>query len=222
MSDPAFVPLADYQELPEAATRQRAAEFLAEMRRRRSVRQFSPRPLPRGVVEDCVAAAATAPSGANLQPWHFVIVQSAAVKRRIREAAEGVEREFYQRQAPRQWLDDLAPLGVGPEKPFLEAAPCLIVPFVQPSGRTPEGTIRKHYYATQSAGIAVGILIAAIHRAGLACLTYTPVRMGFLNAILGRPAHERPVLILVTGYPAPGAVVPNIRRKPMRAVVSFA
>jgi nitroreductase len=220
MSDPAFVPLADYRELPAAVMRERAAEFLAEMGRRRSVRQFSDRQVPREVVEDCVAAAATAPSGANLQPWHFVIVQSAAVKRRIREAAEREERDFYERRAPRQWLEDLAPLGTGPNKPFLEAAPCLVVPFVQLSGRTPEGAVRRHYYAVQSAGIAVGLLIAAIHHAGLVCLPYTPSRMGFLNEILGRPAGERPMLILVTGYPAPDAVVPDVRRKPKEAVLS--
>ena len=222
MSEISTVALDGYCELPESAMRQRGADFLAEMRRRRSVRDFADRPLPPGLIEDCVAAAATAPSGANLQPWHFVIVRSAATKRRIRELAEREERAFYGGRASQQWLRDLAPLGTSATKPFLETAPCLIVLFVELTRRTPDGAVRRHYYPLQSAAIAAGMLITAIHHAGLVCLPYTPCRMGFLNPILGRPRNERPLMIVVTGYPAPGARVPALTRKPWDQVVSYA
>jgi nitroreductase len=222
MSAPPMVPLLDYHAPPPAEVCQRAAEFLAEMRRRRSVRTFSDRRVPREAIRDCVAAAATAPSGANLQPWHFVVVESPAVKQQLRAAAEREERAFYGSRAPRQWLDDLAPLGTGPDKPFLETAPYLIVVFVEMTSRTPEGTLRRNYYASTSAGIAVGILITALHHAGLVCLPYTPSRMGFLNSLLARPENERPMLILVTGYPAEDARVPVLERKPLTEVLSFA
>ena len=222
MSAPRTVPLVDYEARPPAVIQQRAAEFLAEMRRRRSVRAFSDRAVPREAIRDCVAAAATAPSGANLQPWHFVVVESPALKQQIRAAAEREERAFYQSRAPRQWLADLAPLGTGPGKPFLETAPYLIAVFVETTSRTPDGSLRRNYYASTSTGIAIGILITALHHVGLVCLPYTPSRMGFLNGLLGRPASERPVLVLVTGYPADDALVPALERKPLEDVVTFA
>ena len=220
MAEPAFLPLVHVEYPPEAMKR-RAAAFLSDMRRRRSVRQFSDRPVPGGVIEDCLRAAATAPSGANCQPWHFVVVTDAAVKRRIREAAESEEREFYDRRAPDHWLDALAPLGTSADKPFLEAAPYLIVIFVQRCGLEPDGTSKRHYYPAESVGIATGILITALHNAGLASLTYTPSRMGFLNDILDRPNHERPFLILVIGHPAADAVVPKLPKKSLSEVATF-
>jgi len=220
MAEPAFLPL-DHVELPPEEMKRRAAAFWSDMRRRRSVRQFSDRPVPKGVIEDCLRAAATAPSGANRQPWHFVVVADAAVKRRIRKAAEREEREFYDRRAPEQWLDALAPLGTCADKPFLEDAPCLIVIFVQRYGLEPDGTQRKHYYPIESVGIATGILITAIHNAGLVSLAYTPSRMGFLNRLLDRPDNERPLLILVTGYPAADAVVPRLPKKSFRQIATF-
>jgi iodotyrosine deiodinase len=220
MSGPPRIPLPDDRRFSEEEMVRRADEYLAEMRLRRSVRDFSTRPVPRRIIEDCVAAAATAPSGANLQPWHFVVVESPEVKRRIREAAEEAERAFYAGVAPPQWLADLAPLGTGPEKPFLETAPYLIAVFVETSRRTPDGTMLKNYYPGPSVGIAVGMLIAGLHRAGLACLPYTPTRMSFLNEMLGRPGNERPMLIVVAGYPAEHADVPAIGRKPLGGVMT--
>jgi len=221
MNQAGFAPLTHYLELPAALMQQRAAEFLAEVQRRRSVRQFSNRPVPREVIEDCLRAAGTAPSGANMQPWHFVVVETPGIKRQIREAADREELAFYQHRASPQWLADLAPLGTNASKPFLESAPCLIVVFAQLSGRTPQGEVRKHYYAVQSTGIAVGMLITAIHHAGLVCLPYTPSRMTFLNGILARPPQERPLVVLVTGYPAEDAVVPQIERKTLQQIASF-
>ncbi len=179
------------------------------------------RPEPRAIFEDCVAAAATAPSGANLQPWHFVIVGDPAKKREIRVAAEIEEREFYTQRAPPEWLDALAPLGTDEHKPFLETAPWLIAIFLQRHGALPDGRTVKHYYATESVGIATGILVTALHHAGLVSLTHTPSPMGFLNAILGRPTHEKPFLLLPVGYPAEGATVPDIVRKPLAEVATF-
>jgi iodotyrosine deiodinase len=218
---PHFVPLAGYREYPHSEMVERAEAFAAELSRRRSVRQFSDRPVPRTVIEACLRAAASAPSGANLQPWHFVVVGDAATKARLRGAAEAEEREFYQRRAPAEWLAALAPLGTDAEKPFLEVAPWLIAVFVQRYGLLPDGTKVKHYYPIESVGIATGMLIAALHHAGLACLTHTPSPMAFLNEILDRPANERPFLLLVTGYPAADAVVPDITRKPLDQVASF-
>jgi iodotyrosine deiodinase len=220
MAESQFVSL-DYCEYPAEEMQQRAAVFCADMRRRRSVRQFSDRPVPAGVIEDCVRAAATAPSGANKQPYHFVVVTDPAVKRRIRVAAEAEERAFYQRRASQEWLDDLAPLGTDAHKPFLEIAPCLIAIFMQRYGLLPGGTTAKHYYVRESAGIAVGVLIAAIHHTGLVSLPYTPSRMGFLSEILGRPENERPFLLLAVGYPAEGATVPDIRKKSLEEIATF-
>lgn len=220
MAESPFIPL-DYREYSGEEMQRRAAAFYADVRRRRSVRQFDERPVPEGVIEDCVRAAATAPSGANKQPWHFVVVTDLQVKRRIRAAAEEEERAFYQRRASREWLDDLAPLGTDAHKPFLELAPCLIAIFMQRYGLLPDGVRSKHYYVRESVGIVTGMLIAAIHHAGLASLPYTPSRMGFLSEILGRPENERPFLLLAVGYPAQGAVVPNIHRKPLEEIATL-
>jgi len=221
MTKPKFVPLANYREYPLEEMKQRAAAFYTEMQRRRTVRHFSDRPVPREIIEDCLRAAATAPSGAHMQPWHFLIVTDPVVKRQVREAAEDVEREFYNTYAPQEWLEALAPLGTDEHKPFLETAPYLIVIFAQRYGLLPNERKIKQYYVPESVGIATGILITAIHQAGLVSLTYTPSRMGFLNDILGRPANERPFLILVVGYPAADAVVPDLRRKSLQEIATF-
>jgi nitroreductase len=221
MAEAQQFPLSDYREYSPAEMQRRAAEFYADIRRRRSVRDFSDRPVPAGVIADCLAAAGTAPNGANLQPWHFVAVADPAVKRRIREAAEEEERQFYGSRAPQDWLDALAPLGTDASKPFLETAPWLIAIFAQPYGLAPDGRRVKHYYVTESVGIATGFLIAALHHAGLATLTHTPSPMGFLTEILGRPSHERPFVLLVVGYPAAGATVPAITKKPLHAIATF-
>lgn len=214
-------PLAGYRQLPLDEMARRAREFREEMSRRRTVRDYADRAVPRALIEDCLRAAGSAPSGANLQPWHFVAVSSAALKREIRVAAEAEEREFYSRRAPDDWLAALAPLGTGPEKPFLEVAPWLIAIFEQRWGYDATGRKVKHYYPNESVGIATGLLLAALHHAGLATLTHTPSPMKFLNRILGRPAQERPFLLLVTGYPAPGAMVPDIHRKPLEEIATF-
>ncbi len=218
---PKFIPLANYREYPIEEMVRRSAAFRAEMQQRRTVRHFSDRPVPREVIEHCLAAATLAPSGANRQPWHFVAVSDPDVKRKIREAAEAEEREFYRHRAPKEWLEALAPLGTDEHKPFLETAPCLIVIFEQRYGLLPDGRSFKHYYANESVGIATGILITAIHHAGLVSLTHTPNPMDFLNDLLDRPDNERPFLILVVGYPADEAVVPDIRRKTLEEVSTF-
>ncbi len=221
MIQPVFVPLGEYREYPVGEMRARAAEFYGEMKRRRTVRQFSPQPAPREILEDCLRTAGTAPSGANMQPWRFVVVTDPELKGRIREGAEAEEREFYGGRAPREWLEALAPLGTDERKPYLEIAPYLIVIFAESYGVTPEGQKVKRYYATESVGIATGFLIAALHHAGLATLTHTPSPMGFLNDILGRPARERPFLILVVGYPAEDAQVPVISKKSLEEIATF-
>jgi len=192
-----------------------AGAFARVMARRRSVRQFSPRPVPRAVIERCVAAAASAPSGANKQPWRFVAVADAELKARIRRAAEAEERAFYERRAPERWLADLAPLGTDARKPFLEEAPWLVVVFKLVRGDD-GGAV---YYPGESVGIACGLLLAALHHAGLATLTHTPSPMGFLRDVLGRPAHERAYLLVPVGYPAEGCRVPAITRRPLEEVL---
>lgn len=213
----------DHRRLPLDESQARAEAFAAAVARRRTVRDFSSEPVPRALIERCLAAAGTAPSGANQQPWHFVAVGPGdrALRRRLREAAEAEEREFYESRAPQAWLDALAPLGTDADKPFLEIAPWLIAIFVQPHGIAADGAVVKHYYATESVGIATGLLIAAVHDAGLVSLTHTPSPMKFLNELLGRPAHERPFLLLVVGYPAADAQVPDITRKPLDAIATF-
>lgn len=210
---PQLVPLSGYREYPIEEMRRRAADLLSDVRRRRSVRHFSSRPVPRDVVEDCIRVAMTAPSGANFQPWHFVLVGDREVKRRIRLGAEEEERSFYEHRAPAEWLAALAPLGTDARKPFLETAPYLIVVFAQLHGVEDDGTKIKHYYVNESVGIATGMLITALHHVGLASLTHTPAPMRFLNEILDRPPREKPFLILVVGYPEIGARVPDISKK---------
>lgn len=221
MADRAFIALPDYREYSTQEMKRRAEEFHAEIRRRRTVREFSDRHVPREIIEDCVLAAGTAPSGANMQPWHFVVVSNPAVKKKIRDAAEEEEREFYRHKAPQEWLDALAPLGTNEHKPFLETAPYLIVIFAQSYGVLPDGRKVKHYYPHESVGIATGILITAIHHAGLVSLTHTPSPMGFLNELLGRPPQERPFLILVVGFPAEDASVPAITKRSLREIATF-
>ena len=215
-----MIPL-DFVELTPAIMQARAEEFLQTAQRRRSVRQFSDRAVPREIIETCIRAAGTAPSGANMQPWHFAVVSDAAVKRRIREEAEKEERAFYEERAPDDWLEALAPLGTDASKPFLETAPWLIAVFQQRFGEDETGRRQKHYYATESVGLATGMLISALHRAGLATLTHTPSPMGFLSEILERPRTERPFVLLVVGYPAPDAEVPDIQRKSLDEIASF-
>jgi nitroreductase len=198
----------------------RAADFHALMDGRRSVRAFSDEPVPRRCVELAIATAATAPSGANKQPWTWVVVDDPGLKKRIRQAAEEEERRSYLGgRMPKQWLEDLEPLGTDWRKPFLESAPFLVVCFAQSFEVAEGGRRRKHYYVAESVGIACGLFVAALHHMGLATLTHTPSPMGFLARILKRPGHERPYLLFPLGYPADGAAVPDIRRKPLREVM---
>ena len=212
MTSPSFRPLG-WQGLPLESMHQRAGEFRDELRRRRTVRDFAPTPVPREIIEACILGAASAPSGANRQPWHFVAVGDPELKRRIREGAEEEERTFYGGRAPDDWLQALAPFGTDANKPFLEIAPWIIVVFAETVGVDEDGSPRKNYYVTESVGIATGMLIASLHHAGLATLTHTPSPMRFLNGILDRPEQERAFLLLVAGYPAPDARVPDIARK---------
>jgi len=215
------VPLSGYERRSDAEMAERAETFYALMRTRRTVREFSPEPVPRRVIEAALRTAGSAPSGANLEPWRFVVVSDPAVKRRIREAAEHEERLFYEQRASDEWLAALEPLGVDADKPFLDTAPYLIAIFQQKWGVAPDGSRVRHYYPAESVGIATGLLIAALHHAGLATLTHTPSPMGFLNELLRRPDHEKPFLLLVVGRPAEGATVPDIQRKPLGEFVSF-
>lgn len=223
MADPRYRPVPlQFEFLSPDEQRARAREFLGRVGTRRTVRHFSAEPVPDEVIDAAIAAAASAPSGANMQPWRFVVVRDPEVKRHIRAAAEAEERESYERRMPDDWLEALAPLGTDWHKPFLEIAPVLIVVFrvdyaVEPR---PDGAERhvKHYYVSESVGIACGFLLAALHWAGLATLTHTPSPMGFLSEILGRPKNERPYLLVPVGYPAPDAAVPDIRKKRMDEV----
>jgi nitroreductase len=221
VSDYPTIPLEQYREIPVEEMRARLEDFYSEMNRRRTVRDFSDRPVPRDIIETALKVANTAPSGANLQPWHFAIVSGPETKKNIREAAEAEEREFYTHRASEEWLAALKPLGTDDHKPFLETAPYLIAVFMQKFGELPDGRKVKHYYPAESTGLATGMLIAALHRAGLATLTHTPSPMKFLNEILGRPKSERPFLLLVAGYPADDARVPDIRRKTLEEFTSW-
>ena len=221
MTPPKFIPLPPREDLTDAEMIARSARFQVEMARRRTVRDFLDRPVPREVIESCLRTAGSAPNGANLQPWHFVAVSEPKLKHKIRVAAEAEEREFYEHRAPNEWLEAIAALGTNAEKPFLETAPWLIAIFARPYRLLPDGRKMKHYYATESVGIATGFLVAALHVAGLASLTHTPSPMGFLNKLLLRPAHEKPFLLLVVGYPAEDANVPDIQRKPLSEISSF-
>jgi len=216
----AFVPLARYREYPVPEMLERSRAFADDLARRRTVRAFSDRPVPREVIEACLRAAGTAPSGAHQQPWHFVAVSDAGVKQAIRAAAERAEAEFYA-TAPAEWLAALAPLGTDMHKPYLDTAPWVIAVFAERYGANADGTRRTHYYVMESVGIATGFLLSALHHAGLATLTHTPSPMGFLGELLGRPANERAVMLVVAGYPAPDAQVPNLERKPLAAITTF-
>jgi iodotyrosine deiodinase len=221
VSDHPTIPLTAYREYPVDEMRARLAEFYQDVSRRRTVRDFADRPVPRDIIETALKAAGTAPSGANLQPWHFVVVAGAGTKKKIRAAAEAEEQEFYSHRASAEWLAALEPLGTDESKPFLEAAPYLIAVFLQKFGELPDGRKVKHYYPAESTGLATGLLITALHRAGLATLTHTPSPMKFLNEILDRPKSERPFLLLVVGYPAADARVPDIDRKALEEFTSW-
>ena len=221
MTDHKFIPLTTYREYPADEMQERAQQFRESLQRRRTVRDYSDQEVSIDVINECLLAAGTAPSGANLQPWHFVVVSDPATKTKIREGAEVEEREFYEKKAPQEWLDALAPLGTNDKKPFLEVAPFLIAIFVQRYGLKPDGSQFKHYYPIESVGIATGMLITALHNAGLATLTHTPSPMGFLNEILGRPKNERPFLLLVVGHPSGDAEVPDITKKTLDDMVTY-
>ena len=221
MLEPRFVPWTGHREYPEAEMLQRAEEFNVEVQRRRTVRAFSSRAVSRAVIEQCLLAAGSAPSGAHQQPWHFVAVNDPATKADIRARAEAAEREFYSGVAPKEWLEALALLGTDENKPYLETAPWLIAVFAQLYGIGSDGEKRKHYYVQESVGIACGILITALHHAGLATLTHTPSPMGFLAERLGRPANERAVMLVVAGHPAEGVRVPDIKRKALNEFADF-
>ena len=220
MRTPAPTRALEHERLPEADMLERSARFNARAHRRRTVRDFSNDPVPLALIRNAIAAAGSAPSGANHQPWHFVAVRDAAVKRRIREAAEAEERAFYDGRAGEEWLDALEPLGTDADKPFLETAPWLIAVFMERYGLSPDGARTKHYYMPESVGMACGLLVAALHDAGLATLTHTPAPMGFLKSVLERPANERAYVLVVTGYPAPDARVPDIERKPLERIMT--
>jgi iodotyrosine deiodinase len=217
------VPLPDYREIPVEEMRARATSFYEAIRRRHTVRDFSDRPVPRDIIETCLKAAGTAPNGANHQPWHFCVIGDMAVKRRIREAAEAEEKEFYAGKAGEEWLKALTPLGTDADKPFLDTAPWLIAVFGARKSVSADGVLRKNYYVPESVNIAVGFLIAALHQAGLATLTHTPAPMGFLNEICGRPDEEKPYILMVVGYPAEDATIPAhaMEKKPLGEIASF-
>ena len=198
----------------------RSRIFFENLSTRRTIRDFSDIPVDREVIENCIKTAGTAPSGANMQPWHFVLISDPIIKKQIRVAAEKEEKEFYEKRAPKEWLEVLAPLGTDDNKPYLETAPYLIAIFMQRYGKLPNGRKVKHYYGLESVGIATGMLITAIHNAGLASLTHTPSPMGFLNQILKRPKNERPFLLLVVGHPARYARVPDIKRKDINEIMT--
>lgn len=216
-----FIPLPDYREYPQEEMKKRAKDFYKDIKRRRTVRDFSNRSVPVEVIQDAIKAAGTAPNGANLQPWHFVVVSDPDVKKKIQVEAEKAEKEFYNEKAPKEWLKALEHLGTDEHKPYLETAPYLIVIFSKNYEITDSGDRIQHYYVKESVGIATGMLITALHRSGLATLTHTPNPMKFLNEILDRPSNEKAYLILVTGYPAEDAKVPDISKKPLEEIATF-
>ncbi len=217
------IPWIDYPPMIDAQRVAAAQAFLAAIANRRTCREIGAVPVPTAVLEAAILAAGTAPSGANHQPWHFAVITDPARKRAIREAAEEEERAFYAGKAGREWLEALAPLGTDAEKAFLERAPALIAIFGQRLGGLEEGEARQNYYVTESVGIATGFLIAAVHAAGLACLPNTPAPMRFLNQLCARPAHEKPVMMVVVGHPEPGAAIPThaLRKKPLAQISSW-
>jgi iodotyrosine deiodinase len=213
----------DFKARSEADMLACAQAFYEAMRTRRTVRDFSDRPVPRAIIETAILTAGTAPNGANHQPWHFTVLGQGPLRARLREAAEAEERAFYAGKAGAEWLDALAPLGTDASKPFLETAPWLIAVFGQKRGGPQPGDMKKNYYVTESVGIACGLLLASLHQAGLATLTHTPNPMGFLSEICERPAHEKPVMLIVTGYPAEGAAYPAAAavKKPLAGICDF-
>ena len=221
MSTDNFQPLSGYRQIPKDEMQKRAADFYALMRRRRTVREFSDQDVDRQVIEDCLRAAGTAPSGANQQPWQFVVVSDLSIKKQIRDAAEKVERDFYQKESTAVWRRELKKLKTTHNKPFLETAPYLIVIFSERFGYDQNGDKKKHYYVSESVGIATGVLITALHQAGLVSLTYTPASMQFLNRILSRPKNEKPFLILVVGYPSDSARVPELTKKSLKEISKY-
>jgi iodotyrosine deiodinase len=221
MAKAKFVPYLDFVECSPTDMLDSAERFRACMVRRRSIRQFAPRTVDRAIIENCVQAAAAGPSGANMQPWHFVVVSDPAVKAEIRAGAEHEERQFYGGRAGDDWLKVLEPIGTVPLKPYLDDAPYLIVVFQKNYAIAANHQRQNHYYVSESVGIATGILIAALQHAGLATLVHTPRPMGFLRRILKRPSSERACMVIVTGYPAPDATVPSLKKKAFEDVVSF-
>ena len=221
MTKPLFIPFEIYAKYTEDEMKQRARDFYELLNKRRTVRNFSDKKVSKEIIENCVKAAGTAPSGANLQPWHFVIVGDPKVKKEIRIGAEKEEQEFYNKRASKEWLNALKALGTTPEKSFLETAPYLIVVFSRSYNINSKGKRTKNYYPIESTGIACGLLITALHYSGLASLTHTPSPMKFINKILNRPINEKPFLILVVGYPADDAEVPDIKRKSFKMISSF-
>lgn len=219
--DPQFIPLNSFTTYPETEMLERAQSFYQEMKRRKTIREFSDKAVPQAVIETCLLTAGTAPSGANHQPWHFAVVSDPEIKKKIGLEAEIEEREFYQHRAPQEWKDALAPLGTDEHKPFLETAPYLIAIFGQKATTMDDGSSVKNYYVPESVSIATGFLISALHHAGLATLTHTPSPMGFLNQLLNRPDNEKPYILLVVGYPTENCMVPNIRKKTLNEIASF-
>ncbi len=217
------VPLPDYREITVETMRANADAFYRDMLTRHTVREFSSRPVPRDIIETCIMAAGTAPNGANHQPWHFAVIGDPAVKKRIREAAEIEERAFYAGRAGEEWLKALAPLGTDESKPFLEEAPWLICIFGERRSRSADGVVRKNYYVPESVSIAAGLLVTAVHRAGLVALTHTPNPMSFLNEICGRDPHDKPYILMVVGYPKEGATIPAhaLEKKPLAEIATF-
>ena len=221
MDQSKFVHYEGSKSYPIQEMQERSAKFLEDIQRRRTIRDFSDKMVPEDIIVNCLKSAGTAPSGANRQPWHFSIVSNPEIKRKIREAAEEEEGKFYNERAPDEWLEALEPLGTDENKPFLEKAPYLIVIFSEAYGLDEKGNKIKNYYVPESVGIATGILITALHNAGLATLTHTPSPMNFLREILERGENERAFLILVTGFPSENATVPNIQKKKLEDYTSF-
>jgi iodotyrosine deiodinase len=219
---PEMLPLDDHGRRSAAELVARAEAMARELKSRRTVRDFAPDPVPVEAMSAAIAAAASAPSGANQQPWHFCLIGRGPLRQHIREASEAEERAFYVERAGEEWLETLSPLGTTWQKPFLETAPWLVAVFAERHGLAADGSRRKNYYVAESVGIAVGLLIATLHHAGLATLTHTPSPMSFLNRICGRPAREKPFLLLVVGYPALNAMTPAAARvkKPLETVMS--
>ncbi|XBQ15737.1 MAG: nitroreductase family protein [Oceanicaulis sp.] len=219
---PNLLPL-DFTELPAEQMRERARAFYEAMAARRTVRDFSGRDVPREIIETAILTAGTAPNGANHQPWHFTVLGKGPLRAKLREAAEAEERAFYAGKAGEEWLEALAPIGTDANKPFLETAPWLIAVFGQKRGGPEPGDQKKNYYVTESVGIACGFLLASLHQAGLATLTHTPNPMGFLTEICERPSTEKPVMLIVTGYPADDASYPEhaARKKPLDQICDF-